>query len=171
MSENDKQNTAPAKGGGKYVTFSLINEVYAINIANVPTIVKYMEVTELPNTPKYVVGVINLRGKIIPVFDLRLRFGLEKAEYNKFTVIIIAELQNKTMGIIVDKVNDVITLKGADIMSAENFDTTVTSEYIKSIGRVKDNNLIIILDIEKILSTRDMDIISESVNVGNKEVV
>ncbi len=170
MSEN-KENNIPQKGGGKYVTFSLGKEEYAINIANVPTIVKYMDITELPNTPKYVIGVINLRGKIIPVFDLRLRFGLERADYGKFTVIIITELQNKTMGVIVDKVNDVITLKDENVMSAENFNTTVTSEYIKSIGRVIDNKLVIILDIEKILSTKDLEMITDSVRRESKESV
>ncbi len=168
MSES-KKNVVQQMNEGKYVTFSLDKEEYAVNIVNVPTIVKYMDVTELPNTPKYVVGVINLRGKIIPVFDLRLRFGLERKNYDKSTVIIIAELQNKTMGVIVDKVNDVITLKDEHIMSAENFNTTVTSEYIKSIGRIAEDKLVIVLDIEKILSTKDMDIIADSVRRESEE--
>jgi purine-binding chemotaxis protein CheW len=149
--------------GGKYVTFSLGKEEYAISIQNVPGIVKFQKITELPNTPHYVIGVINLRGKIIPVFDLRLRFGLERAEYDSFTVIIITEIQKKTMGIIVDKVNDVITLRQDEIMSADNFNSTVTSEYISSIGKIGNDKLLIILNIEKILTTTDMNIISESI--------
>lgn len=160
MSEiNTSTSTLPK--GGKYVTFSLGNEEYAISINNVPGIVKFQKVTELPHTPNYIIGVINLRGKIIPVFDLRLRFGLPKAEYNKFTVIINTEINNKTMGVIVDRVNDVITLKEEEILPADNFSTTVTSEYITSIGKVGDDKLLIILDIERILSTADMNIISE----------
>jgi purine-binding chemotaxis protein CheW len=162
MIGNNKMNQHIIRGG-KYVTFSLGNEEYAISINNVPGIVKFQKITELPNTPKYVIGVINLRGKIIPVFDLRLRFGLEKAKYDGFTVIIITEIQSKTMGIIVDKVNDVITLKNDQILPADNFSTTVTSEYIMSIGRVEEDHLIIILDIEKILTTKEMDVIAESV--------
>ncbi len=162
MIGNNKMNQHISRRG-KYVTFSLGNEEYAISINNVPGIVKFQKITELPNTPKYVIGVINLRGKIIPVFDLRLRFGLEKANYDGFTVIIITEIQNKTMGIIVDKVNDVITLKNDQILPADNFSTTVTSEYIMSIGRVEEDHLIIILDIEKILTTKEMDVIAESV--------
>lgn len=162
MSENNSNAIA---NEGKYVTFSLGNEEYAIGIQNVPAIVKFQKITELPHTPEYVIGVINLRGKIIPVFDLRLRFGLERATYDKFTVIIITEIHNKTMGVIVDKVSDVITLKQEEIMPAENFNTTVTSEYISSIGQLSTNEkLIIILDIEKILSTADMNIITDSIN-------
>ncbi len=166
MIENN-QNNQQLSRGGKYVTFSLGKEIYAISIDRVPSIVKFQKITELPNTPKYVIGVINLRGKIIPVFDLRLRFGLEKAVYDKFTVIIITEIQNKTMGIIVDKVNDVVMLKSNQILTADNFDTTVTSEYIKSIGKLDGDNLIIILDIEKILTTKEMDIITDSVKSEN----
>ena len=147
---------------GKYVTFSLGKEEYAISINNVPGIVKFQRITELPSTPPYIIGVINLRGKIIPVFDLRLRFGLKKTEYNKFTVIIVTEIHKKTMGIIVDKVNDVITLAEEQILDAENFNTTITSDYITSIGQITGNKLLIILDIEKILTTTDMNIITDS---------
>lgn len=155
--------------GKKYVTFSLGNEEYAISINKVPGIVKFQKVTVLPNTPYYVIGVINLRGKIIPVFDLRLRFGLEKPEYNKFTVIIITEIQKKSMGIIVDKVNDVITLNEDQILSGDNFNTTITSEYITSIGKVDDEKLLILLDIEKILTANELINIAETVKKENKK--
>lgn len=166
---NNINNTNQISRGGKYVTFAMGNEEYAINITNVPGIVKFQKVTELPNTPHHIIGVINLRGKIIPIFDLRLRFGLEKAEYDKFTVIIITEIKNKTMGVIVDRVNDVITLKDEQILPSENFDTTVTSEYISSIGKISDEKLLIILDIEKILTTQEMNIIEESVQKGSSK--
>jgi len=143
---------------GKYLTFSLGSEEYGIGILKIKEIIGVMKITPVPQTPASVKGVINLRGKVIPVIDLRTRFGMDTAEYTERTCIIVVEIgvqgRRLQIGIVVDSVSEVTNFKGADIEDTPAFGTTIKTDYIlgmaKSGGSVK-----ILLDIDRVLSTEE----------------
>jgi purine-binding chemotaxis protein CheW len=144
---------------GKYLTFSLAGEEYGIGILKVKEIIGMMSITMVPQTPVYLKGVINLRGKVIPVVDLRIKFGMEPIEYNERTCIIVVEISGEGrtvhMGIVVDSVSEVLNIKAADIEETPNFGTQLNTEYIlgmaKSAGGIK-----ILLDIDRVLSAEEI---------------
>jgi len=144
---------------GKYLTFTLAQEEYGIGILKIKEIIGMISITSVPQTPEYVKGVINLRGKVIPVIDFRLKFGMEAMDYNERTCIIVLEIGDHDMsvmiGIVVDSVSEVLNIKGEDIEDAPHFGTTLATDYIlgmaKSEGAVK-----ILLDIDNILEAADV---------------
>ena len=144
---------------GKYLTFSLAGEEYGIGILKVKEIIGMMPVTHVPQTPEFVKGVINLRGKVIPVVDLRLRFALEAAAYTERTCIIVVEVAGASgsvmMGIVVDAVSEVLNIRGADIENTPAFGVRLNTDFIlgmaKAAGGIK-----ILLDIDKVLSDEDI---------------
>lgn len=141
---------------GKYMTFTLKNEIYGIPIGTVKEINAMMTITEVPNTPKYIKGVINLRGKIISIMDLRLRLGMFEMEYSERTCIIVVEVLNnekgkKKIGIVVDHVAEVIEIKSSELEDFEEDLADDLNAFINGIAKVKDK-IIIILDIEKIVN-------------------
>jgi len=148
----------PAKEG-KYLTFSLAGEEYGIGILKVKEIIGMMNITPVPQTPAFVKGVINLRGKVIPVVDLRLRFALEAAAYTERTCIIVVEVAGANgsimMGIVVDAVSEVLNIRGADIENTPAFGVRLNTDFIlgmaKAAGGIK-----ILLDIDKVLSSEDL---------------
>lgn len=143
---------------GKYLTFFLKEEVYGINVDFILQIIAIPQITPIPNTPGYVKGVINLRGKIIPVIDLRLRFGLPAADYNARTSIIIIKTEVDEeeifIGIIVDTVLEVLDIQGGMIEPAPSFGISIDTGYIYGMAKVK-NKVIILLDIQNILSEEE----------------
>lgn len=149
----DYHNQPLVNREGKYLTFSLAGEEYGIGIKKVREIIGMMAVTHIPQTPPYIKGVINLRGKVIPIVDLRLKFDMESMTYTDRTCIIVVEIKSgdKTiaMGIIVDSVSEVINIKGADIDDTPGFGSKLDTEYIlgmaKTAGCVK-----ILLDIDRV---------------------
>ena len=144
---------------GKYLTFSLAGEEYGIGILKVKEIIGMMPVTHVPRTPEFVKGVINLRGKVIPVVDLRLWFALEAAAYTERTCIIVVEVAGSggsvMMGIVVDAVSEVLNIRGADIENTPAFGVRLNTDFIlgmaKAAGGIK-----ILLDIDKVLSSEDI---------------
>ncbi|MFO7568393.1 MAG: chemotaxis protein CheW [Smithellaceae bacterium] len=144
---------------GKYLTFSLAGEEYGIGILKVKEIIGMMPVTVVPQTPAYIKGVINLRGKVIPVIDLRLKFTIPPAEYTERTCIIVVEInaagRTVMMGIVVDSVSEVLNIKAGEIEETPSFGTKLDTEYIlgmaKAAGGIK-----ILLDIDKILSVEEL---------------
>ena len=140
---------------GKYLTFALGREEYGLEILKVREIIGYMDITCVPRTPRYVKGVINLRGQVIPVIDLRMRFEMDQAEVTDQTCIIVAEVnqQNRTFnaGLIVDRVQEVLDINGQDIEDATQLGSAVQTEYILGIGKV-GNSIKILLDIDRVLS-------------------
>jgi purine-binding chemotaxis protein CheW len=144
---------------GKYLTFVLAGEEYGIGILKVKEIIGIMAITTVPQTPAYMKGVINLRGKVIPVVDLRLKFGMEAMDYTERTCIIVVEIANSgqkvMIGILVDSVSEVLNIKGGDIEDTPNFGSRLSTDYIlgmaKTGGKVK-----ILLDIDKVLSAEEM---------------
>jgi purine-binding chemotaxis protein CheW len=149
----DYHNQPSLSREGKYLTFTLAGEEYGIGIRKVREIIGMMAVTHIPQTPPYIKGVINLRGKVIPIVDLRLKFDMESMAYTDRTCIIVVEIKSaeKTiaMGIIVDSVSEVINIKGGDIDDTPGFGSKLDTEYIlgmaKTAGSVK-----ILLDIDRV---------------------
>jgi purine-binding chemotaxis protein CheW len=144
---------------GKYLTFQLANEEFGVRVVKVREIMGLQDITAVPQTPLHVKGVINLRGKVVPVIDLRLKFGLEAAEYTQRTCIIVAQLQGDNgpllMGVVVDGVSEVLNLTGAEIEDVPDFGDEAAGRYLLGMAKVK-GKVKILLDIEKVLSTQEL---------------
>ena len=144
---------------GKYLTFSLAEEEYGIGILKIKEIIGLMPITAVPRTPDYVRGVINLRGKVIPVIDLRLRFSMDEKEYTDRTCIVVVEIGGQSMemiiGIVVDSVSEVLNIKSEDIEDTPAFGTSLNTEYILGMAKV-EGGVKILLDIDTVLSSEEM---------------
>lgn len=145
------------------LTFTLGKEEYGIEILKVQEIRGYDAVTSIPNSPDFVKGVINLRGVIVPIVDLRIKFNLGTAEYNQFTVVIILSMANRVVGIVVDSVSDVLALTHDQMRPPPELGTTMDSSYIIGLGAL-DDRMLILLDIEKLLTSRDLGLIDQAVH-------
>jgi purine-binding chemotaxis protein CheW len=151
---------------GKYLTFSLAGEEYGIGILKIKEIIGMMPITTVPQTPGFVKGVVNLRGKVIPVIDLRLRFGMGGIEYTERTCIIVVEIDGQSgtvqIGIVVDSVSEVLNVRAEDIEDTPAFGTKLNTEYILGMAKM-EGGVKILLDIDRVLST---DELSELETVG-----
>jgi purine-binding chemotaxis protein CheW len=140
---------------GKYLTFALANEEYGLEILKVREIIGYMNITAVPQTPDYVKGIINLRGQVIPVIDLRAKFGMNTTDVTEETCIIVVEItqggRSFNTGIVVDHVQEVLDIAGKDIEDAPHFDSSVNTDFILGMGKVGDS-VKILLDIDKVLA-------------------
>ena len=147
---------------GKYLTFELGGELYGLEILKVREIIGMMDITSVPQTPDFVKGLINLRGKVIPVLDLRLKFGLPEMDYTDRTAIIVVEIDMDEavvhMGIAVDTVSEVINITAGDIESTPNFGARLKTEYITGMAKVK-GRVIILLDIGLVLTDEDLTLL------------
>jgi purine-binding chemotaxis protein CheW len=142
---------------GKYLTFELGGEEYGLEILKVKEIIGIMNITSVPQTPKYLKGVINLRGKVIPVIDLRSKFGMDYLDYNERTCIIVVEIVNKSgnkviMGIVVDSVSEVLNIKAEEIEDTPTFGVSLNTDYILGMAKVR-GTVKILLDIDKVLTS------------------
>ena len=145
---------------GRYLTFSLGDESYGIEIKYVTEIIGIQTITEIPELPEYVKGVINLRGKIIPVMDVRLRFKKEAREYNDRTCVIVIDINDISIGLIVDSVAEVLTIPEEDIVEPPKMNKSFSNRYIKNIGKV-GNGVKLLLDCEKLLTEDELEDLSE----------
>ena len=145
---------------GKFLTFILGKEVYGIEILKAREIIGLMDITTVPQTPEYMKGVINLRGKVIPVIDLRLKFGMPEEEHPQETCVIVVEVNNTSLGIIVDSVSEVSDINGGEIEDAPSFGQGIDTSFIMALGKVKDK-IIILLDIEAVLSSEELEMVGE----------
>ncbi len=135
---------------GKFLTFSVGNEEHGIEIRHVTEIIGLQDITELPNMPPFVKGVINLRGKVIPVINVRLRFGIEEIPYNERTCIVVVNINNITVGLIVDTVSEVLDIPTSEIEPPANVNKNTSSRFIKAFGKVGED-VKILLDTQKLL--------------------
>ena len=162
-----EQNSRPpvAEDAREYLTFTLSDEEYAINILKVQEIRGYDAVTRIVNAPTFIKGVINLRGIIVPIVDLRIKFNLTHKEYDQFTVVIILNLTERVVGIVVDSVSDVLMLKPSQICSAPEFSGTVDTRYIQGLASLKEEQeerMLIVTDIEQLMSANDMQLVDDA---------
>ncbi len=144
--------------GRELLTFTLGNEEYGIDILKVQEIRGYDAVTAIANAPEFIKGVINLRGIIVPIVDLRIKFKLGKVDYNQFTVVIILNVASRVVGIVVDGVSDVITLTPEQLKAAPEFSAALDTQFITGLGTV-DERMIIVMDIERLMTSRDMELV------------
>lgn len=141
---------------GKFLTFALGTEEYGVGILKVREIIGLMEITAVPHTPEYIKGVINLRGRVIPVIDLRLKFDMKQAEYNDRTCIIVVEVDGKAgpvqVGMLVDSVSEVLNISEAEIEPPPSFGSEKGTDYIKGMGKVK-GKVKILLDVDRVIGS------------------
>lgn len=152
---------------GKYLTFVLRGEEYGLEILKVREIIGVLDITPVPQTPTFVKGVINLRGKVIPVVDLRLKFGMPPAEYTKETCVIVVDVNGMLMGTVVDTVSEVIDIAESDIEPAPSFGVKINTGFILGMGKIK-GKVKILLDIDRVLSTEELALV-EQTSTSNKE--
>ncbi len=150
---------------GKYLTFSLAGEEYGIGILKVKEIIGMMPITPVPQTPGFVKGVINLRGKVIPVLDLRLKFGMEEMDYGERTTIIVVEVNEQDgivqIGIVVDSVSEVVSIKAEDVEDTPAFGANLDTDYILGMAKV-EGGVKILLEIDKVLNSYELNLLKET---------
>ncbi|MBI5593659.1 MAG: purine-binding chemotaxis protein CheW [Deltaproteobacteria bacterium] len=152
---------------GKYLTFTLAGEEYGIGILKIREIIGMMSITSVPQAPDFVKGVINLRGKVIPVIDLRLRFGMPAMDYTERTCIIVIQIDlpettiNIGIGIVVDSVSEVLNISGGDIEDAPAFGTQLNTNYILGMAKI-EGGVKILLDIDKVLTENEIGLLEKA---------
>jgi len=150
---------ASGDGSHQYLTFMLAGEEYGVDILRVQEIKGWDSVTLIPNTPDYIRGVINLRGTIVPIIDMRTRFNLEQLEYGPTTVVIVLKVNNddksRTMGVVVDGVSDVYNMPEEDIKDSPDFGSAVDTDFVKGLATVNEK-MVIVLDIDHMLSSNEL---------------
>ncbi len=161
----DQAVKAMADREGKYLTFTLADEEYGIGILKIREIIGMMPITSVPQTPEFVKGVINLRGKVIPVVSLRLRFGMQEIEYTERTCIIVVEIEGPAgkvqIGTVVDAVSEVLNIKGADIEDTPTFGTKLNTDYILGMAKIA-GGVKILLDIDRVLSAEEIAVLEKA---------
>jgi len=162
MVKGQEGSATTASREGKYLTFVLANEEYGLEILKVREILGMMPITPVPQTPSFVKGVINLRGKVIPVVDLRLKFGMPEAEVTKETCVIVVEVTGMQMGVVVDTVSEVVDIVESQIEDAPKFGTQVNTDFIMGMGKVGDK-VKILLDIEQVLTSEELVVVKSAV--------
>ena len=159
MGMMEKMEELTSTGAREYLTFRLDQEEYGIDILKVQEIRGYEPPTRVANAPSFIKGVVNLRGTIVPIVDMRLKFNCEKAEYNSFTVVIILNLRSRIVGIVVDSVSDVMELPPESLKAAPEIERVLDSGAVMGLGSLGDR-MLILLDIERLMSASDMGLVS-----------
>jgi purine-binding chemotaxis protein CheW len=159
---NDTTSRDDSAFSQEYLTFTLGPEEYAIDILKVQEIRGYENPTTIANSPDFIKGVINLRGTIVPIVDMRIKFNVGKVEYTPFTVVIILNIARRVVGIVVDSVSDVTMLRADQIRPAPEFAATVDTKYINGLGTLGERMLIVV-DIERLMISSEMALIDDAV--------
>ena len=165
--ENQRTNEARPDSSVKIsellelVSFKICNEEFGVDISNVKEIIKMIQITKVPNSPDFVEGVINLRGKVIPVIDLRSRLHMEKRKQDKDTRIIVVELNNSIVGFIVDAVSEVLRIPASITEAPPEMVTGFNSDFIQAVGKLEDR-LLILIDLSKVLTTKENEELSDA---------
>lgn len=156
---NDAARSVAAEAHNReFLVFSLGEEEYAVDILKVQEIRGYENVTRIANAPDFIKGVTNLRGVIVPIVDLRIKFHLDKVEYGGLTVVIVVNVEDRVVGIVVDGVSDVMTLTPEQIKPAPEFGVTLSSDFLSGLGSL-DDRMLVIVDIDKLLTSDEMELI------------
>jgi len=156
----EPSGTETSQATNEFLTFRLGGEEYGMDILKVQEIRGYDSITQIANAPEFIKGVVNLRGIIVPIIDMRIKFKLDEAEYDQFTVVIILNVAGRVMGIVVDGVSDVISLDIEQMRPTPEFGSVIDTEYIMGLGTVEERMLILV-DIEKLMGSTDMGLIDK----------
>ena len=164
MSQATPQQAQAETQGQEFLVFTLANQEYGIDILKVQEIRGYdsQTVTRIANVPSFVKGVTNLRGVIVPIVDLRLKFNMDNVEYTSQTVVVILNVRSRIVGVVVDGVSDVLILQPAQISAAPQFGSAFSTEHLTGIGTVGERMLILV-DIEKLMTSEEMALVEEAV--------
>jgi purine-binding chemotaxis protein CheW len=160
-STSNPVGTQAKSGAGEYLTFKLGAEAYGLEILKVQEIRGYDAVTQIANTPDFIKGVVNLRGQIVPIVDLRIKFHLGNVEYDEFTVVIILNLSGRVVGIVVDGVSDVMALQDDQIRDVPALVTSIDTKYIVGLATV-ESQMLILVDIEQLMGSEDMALLERA---------
>ena len=161
MGVMEKMEEHASSEAREYLTFRLDQEEYGIDIPKVQEIRGYEPPTRVADAPSFIKGVVNLRGTIVPIVDMRIKFSCAQAEYNSFTVVIVLNLRNRIVGIVVDSVSDVMELPAENIKPAPDLDSGIDSAAVLGLGALGDR-MLILLDIERLMSASDMGLVGEA---------
>lgn len=145
----------------EFLAFKLGAEEYGIDILRVQEIRSYEEPTRIANAPAFIKGVVDLRGVIVPIVDMRLKFNLEQANYDSFTVVIVLNIGNRVVGMVVDAVSDVITLEPGQLRPVPEFNSAIQSDHLLAIGAI-DDRMLILVDIEKLMTSAEIGLVEQS---------
>jgi len=157
----DKKGNEGSLPSQEYLTFVLADESYGIDILKVQEIRGYDAVTKIANTPEFIKGVVNLRGLIVPIVDLRIKFGLGNVVYDDFTVVIILNLNGRVVGIVVDGVSDVMNLNGSQVRDVPDIVSSIDTKYITGLATVEDK-MFILVDIEQLMNSNEMALLDSA---------
>ena len=163
MNARASGNASADAAGNEFLAFTLGREEYGIDILKVQEIRGYEQVTRIANAPEFVKGVVNLRGIIVPIVDMRIKFELGEPTYDQFTVVIILNIGGRVMGMVVDSVSDVITLQAEQIKPAPAMGTAFNTDYLIGLGTL-DERMLILIDIDKLMSSSEMGLIEQAVS-------
>lgn len=153
--EETQKKIAGNSDENQFVTFSIGEETYGVEVLRVQEIIGMTQITHVPNAVSFMKGVINLRGAVVPVVDMRIKFGMSERGYDSFTVIIIVEVKGRLVGMIVDTVSDVANIPIESIQDTPHFTAKIETDFIKGIGQL-ENRLVIILDVERIMTADEI---------------
>ena len=154
----DDMLAAKQEDNSSFITFTLDNEVYAVPIQTIEEIIGLQEISLLPNVPHFIKGVINLRGDIVPIMDLRLKFGLEQKEYTPFTVFLIVRVDDRLMGMVVDNVADVLILDPSKVQKKPAFSARISTHFIKGVYKDSQDDMVILVDVPSLIKPEEWDI-------------
>lgn len=149
--------------GNQFLTFHLADELYGLDILKVQEIRGWAEPTTIPHAPHFIRGVMNLRGSIVPILDLRRRFNMEEIAFTKQTVVVVVNVQDRTIGMVVDGVSDVVSLADNDLREAPNFGTSIDASFIQNLAQ-QDEKMIILLNVDKMLEACELIQLDELTN-------
>ncbi|AHF03981.1 purine-binding chemotaxis protein [Marichromatium purpuratum 984] len=162
MNEDSQDSTTVnSEDSREYLTFTLGDEEYGIDILNVQEIRGYDTVTKIANSPHFIKGVINMRGVIVPIIDMRLKFDLGEVEYNQFTVVIILNITGRVVGMVVDGVSDVIALRQDQIRPAPEFGAVLDTAYIDGLATLEER-MVIMVNIERLMNSEEMGLVDQA---------
>lgn len=155
------ENAVAKIANQEFLTFTLGDENYALDILTVKEIRGYESVTKIANAPSFIKGVINLRGDIVPIIDLRIKFNVGEAIYNEFTIVIVLHIHNRIVGIVVDGVSDVVNINGEQLRPPPDFGVAFDSRYLLGLATINDE-MIILVDISELITSEEMGLVSSS---------
>jgi len=161
LARSPRKKTADARSEQslQFISFKVGDEQYATDILKIHEITTFRELTRVPSLPSFIKGVLDLKGLAVPVLDLREKFGLPLLPYTKFSVIMVVDVSGRVMGTIVDGVADVLHVDRSDIQPAPKFSTTIKAEFIKGMIKRSDGKFIVLLDMDRMLSDREIDMV------------
>jgi purine-binding chemotaxis protein CheW len=151
-------HAAKKEDNTSFITFTLDNEVYAVPIQTIEEIIGLQEISLLPNVPDFIKGVINLRGEIVPIMDLRLKFGLEAKEYTPFTVFLIVRVDDRLMGMVVDNVADVLVIEPGKVQKKPSFSAKISTDFINGVYKDSQEDLVILVDVPSLIKPEEWDL-------------